>query len=218
MAPSEGEGFSGDRRRPSAVIVTGMTTSPTPPLLVIIGPSGSGKSALVRHLAGPELLEVHPTWTTRPRRPDERFGSIEHRFVDEGTFDVLADAGFFLDTVELFGLPHRYGLRPIPPAGAGRIDTVMLRAPLVERFRRVVERPVFVVAVEDRPARSAERLVARGTTGVELERRLADNRQEVGLGRRLADLVLLNDGTLEDLGRAVLAALSGATTDREVAA
>lgn len=194
-----------------------MNTSPTESVLVIIGPSGSGKSALVRHLAGLDLLEVHPTWTTRPKRPDERFGSIEHRFVDPGTFDVLADAGFFLDTVELFGLPHRYGLRPIHPVPSGRIDTVMLRAPLVERFRHVVARPLFVVAIEDDPVRLEARLRARGTAGAELEHRLADNEREVVLGRAVADLVLVNDATLDDLAGAALAGLAGAA-GRTVAA
>jgi guanylate kinase len=193
-----------------------MTTPPTTPLLVIIGPSGSGKSALVRHLAGLELLTVHPTWTTRPRRPDERFGSIEHRFVDPATFEVLADAGFFLDTVELFGLPHRYGLRPIWPSDGDRLDTVMLRAPLVERFRRLVDRPTYVVAVEDDPARLEARLVARGTTGEELRHRLADNDLEVRLGRSVADLVVVNDRTVADAAAAVLAGLrrhAGSTTE-----
>ena len=181
-----------------------MTTPPTTPLLVLIGPSGSGKSSLVRHLAGRELLRVHPTWTTRPRRPDEVHGSLEHRFVDDATFAAMTRAGAFLDTVELFGLPYRYGLRPIVRGDDGRIETVMLRAPLVPLFRRIVHEPAVVVAIEAEPVRLAQRLRSRGTGAEDVRNRLADNAREVALGRAVADVVLTNDATLDDLATAVL--------------
>lgn len=174
------------------------------PVLVIIGPSGSGKSSVVRMLAGRGVLRVHPTWTTRPRRPDERTGSLEHRFVSEATFDVLERQGFFLDTVSLFGLPHRYGLPPVRRSPGGPLDTVMLRAPLVERFTAFVP-DVHVVQVEDDPVRLRARLVARGCSPAELAARLRDNEAEIAAGRRIADRVLVNDGTLLDLAEAVAA-------------
>ncbi|HVF33450.1 MAG TPA: hypothetical protein VM933_10490 [Acidimicrobiales bacterium] len=188
-------------------------TNPPSPILLVIGPSGSGKSTLVRTLAGAGHLRVHPTWTTRPRRPDEAAGSLEHRFVDDATFDRLQREGRFVDAVALFGLAHRYGLPPLDrPAHAddgcsrtGRLDTVMLRAPLVERFRRVFpDRPAVVVQVEDDPRRLRRRLLERGGTPDELAARLTDNRAEVLLGRRVADHVVVNDGTVDDLAARVL--------------
>jgi guanylate kinase len=170
-----------------------------PSLLVVIGPSGSGKSSAVRVLARRGIVRVHPTWTTRPRRPDEANGSLEHRFVDDATFDSLADSGAFQDTVRLFGLPHRYGLPPITPSTDGLVDVVMLRAPLVERFDRTVGPPRTVVQIEDGHARAAARLLARGTPAAEVFARLADNRREVTAGRAVADHVLVNDGTVDDL-------------------
>src|SRR5438445_13789022 len=104
------------------------------PVLVIIGPSACGKSSVVHHLHEPRLVTVCPTWTTRPRRDDEKNGSLEHRFVSDDAFDILCSRGFFLDTVAMFGLPHRYGLPPLAPPDDGRVNAVMLRAPLVERF------------------------------------------------------------------------------------
>src|SRR3954447_16585781 len=97
-----------------------------------IGPSGSGKSTVVRELAARGLVTVHPTWTTRPRRADERQGSLEHRFVSDDEFDELCRRGFFIETVSLFGLPFRYGLPPLDGDSAGPggpVDAVMLRAP-----------------------------------------------------------------------------------------
>lgn len=176
---------------------------PTSPLLVIIGPSGSGKSSVVRLLAQRQFLRVHPTWTTRPRRDDEGDGSVEHRFVDDASFDALVAAGSFLDTVSLFGLPYRYGLPPIRRSTDGRTDTIMLRAPLVERFHRVVGGPSVVIQIEDEPARLVARLGERASSADDVRCRI----DEAIAGRSVADHVLVNDGSLEALADSVLAAL-----------
>lgn len=176
------------------------------PVLVIIGPSASGKSSLVRSLHQRGLVKVHPTWTTRPRRHDEVAGAPEHRFVSEEVFDDLAAQGFFLDTVQLFGLPYRYGLPPLTPSSAGPLDVVMLRAPLVARFARFVPHHL-VYQIEGDPERTSDRLVGRGCSPVELAGRLIDNDREVRCGRRMADRVFVNDGPLDALVHAVAAAL-----------
>ena len=185
-----------------------MDPSPPARMLVVIGPSGSGKSTAVRFLARQGLLRVHPTWTTRPRRPDEREGSLEHRFVDDAAFDELVASGFFLDSVSLFGLPYRYGLPPIRRSDDGRVDTVMLRAPLVERFRRAVPDPLLVVQIEDDPLRVTDRLHRRAASTLELRCRLEDNERETAAGRALADRVLVNDGGLDELAEALEAAIA----------
>jgi guanylate kinase len=168
------------------------------PLVVIIGPSGSGKSSAVRALSDRGILRVHPTWTTRPRRPDEAEGSVEHRFVSEAEFDRLAAGGLFLDTIALFGLPHRYGLPSIERSIDGRMDAVMLRAPLVERFQQFVS-DIFVLQIEDTPERIMARLRERGGSNHDLQARLRDNEREIRAGRTLADGVVRNDATLDEL-------------------
>ena len=90
----------------------GMTTI-LPSLLVFIGPSGTGKSSVVRGLADRGVVTVHPTWTTRPRRRDELAGSVEHHFVSEAEFLRRRDDGFFLHSVQMFGMPYWYGLPTI---------------------------------------------------------------------------------------------------------
>lgn len=176
-------------------------------MLLIIGPSGSGKSTLVRLLAERKVLRVHPTWTTRPRRPDEAGGSPEHRFVDDDTFDSHVAAGAFIDTVSLFGLPYRYGLPPIERSSDGLVDAVMLRASLVGRLTRVITDPSVVFQIEDDAARMARRLRARATSAADLRCRIEDNEREIVAGRAIADRVFVNQGTVEDLARRVAGAL-----------
>jgi guanylate kinase len=176
------------------------------PVVVVIGPSGSGKSRIVRELHSRRLVTVHPTWTTRPRRHDEAEGSLEHRFVSDAVFDDLDARGFFLDTVAPFGLRHRYGLPPVAASSRGPIDLVMLRAPLVARFARFVPNHV-VYQIESSPDCMRERLMERGCDPLELAARLIDNDRELSLGRRIADRVIANDGPFSVVVEIVAAAL-----------
>lgn len=184
---------------------------PVPPevaslTVAVIGPSASGKSSVVRELARRGVITVHPTWTTRPRRGDEVAGSLEHRFVSDATFDQLCDDDFFHETVEMFGLPHRYGMPPHRPAGDGTVDLVMVRAPLVDRFRLHV--PGAVIYLIEGDEGQAERwLTSRGCQEDDLEARVRDNTAEIELGRRLADRTFRNDDTVAALADRIEAAL-----------
>jgi guanylate kinase len=176
------------------------------PLLVIIGPSASGKSSLARELHRRRLVSVRPTWTTRARRPDEQAGSVEHRFVSDATFDRLEERGHFVDTVTMFGLPHRYGLPATGPDPVGLAEVVLLRAPLLDRFALVA--PAFTVfQIEDTPERIGARLRARGTGLDELAARTADNAREIAAGRARAHRVFSNHRTIEALADDVVAAI-----------
>ena len=165
-------------------------------LLVFIGPSGSGKSSVVRSLVDRRVICVHPTWTTRPRRPDESAGSVEHRFVSEPDFLQLRDEGLFLHTVQLFGMPYWYGLPTIEPNQTGVVDAVMLRAPLV---------PIFASSTRIRSSiksRRRQRLSRRGsrlaaTRRKSCDARLSDNEKERVAGRSIAQRHFRNDEGLD---------------------
>ena len=181
-----------------------------PLTVAIIGPSASGKSSVVRELARRGVVTVHPSWTTRPRRPDEVAGSLEHRFVDDATFDSLAADGFFHETVEMFGLAHRYGIPPFRPTRDATADLVMLRAPLVDHFRQhVTDRARVVVYLVEGDQQQARRwLVARGCQADDLHARVRDNTAEVEVGRRIADRTFRNDDTIELLASRIAAAVA----------
>jgi guanylate kinase len=177
-----------------------------PPLLVFIGPSGTGKSSIVRELDARAVVRVHPTWTSRPRRREEADAAIEHHFVSEREFLARRSAGGFLHSVQMFGLPHWYGLPPIEWSEDGRVDCVMLRAPLVDALRAVY-RELRVYQVEAPRSLVAARLDARDCGGRERRARLRDNTRELEAGAQIADRRFCNNQPLpavvDDIQRAV---------------
>jgi guanylate kinase len=179
-------------------------------VLVVIGPSASGKSSVVRELHRRRVIRVLPTWTTRPRRADERGGSVEHRFVSDERFDDLCAQGFFLETGALPGsaLPCRYGLPRLPPElpPGGPVDAVIVRAGFVQRTARRFPGQV-VYQIEDTAERARLRLLFRGCPPAEQATRLDGHRGEIEAGRRVADRVIVNDRPLADLVDAVAVAI-----------
>ena len=176
------------------------------PLLIVIGPSASGKSTAVRELHERGIVHVHPTWTTRPRRPDESDGSLEHRFVTDAIFDELEAADFFLGTVVLPGLPYRYALPRVRLTDGGPIHTVMARAPFIDLFAaHFSDRLVY--EIDDTFERARQRLVERGSDAREVDARLAGHHAEIEAGRQIASRVFVNEGTLDDLVGAIAASL-----------
>ncbi|HEX6678257.1 MAG TPA: hypothetical protein VF486_24975 [Actinomycetes bacterium] len=175
------------------------------PLLVVIGPSASGKSSLVRELRRRRVIRAHPTWTTRPRRNDEHGGTLDHRFVSDAEFDELCARRRFLVTAALPGLPYRYGLAPLP-AGPGPVHAVIVRAPFVEILGRLFP-DQLVYQLEDTAQRSLQRLLLRGCPPSELAARLDGRHRELTDGRRVAHRVIVNDRSLPALADAAAAAL-----------
>jgi len=182
------------------------TSRMTRPVLVVIGPSASGKSTAVRELHRRGVLHVHPTWTTRARRADEADGALEHRFVTDEIFDELEAAGFFLGTVQLPGLPARYAIPRPTLADDGPLDAIMARAPFIALFADSFPHRL-VYQIEDSVERARDRLVARGSSAYETEVRLAGHETEIRQGRAIAQRVFTNDGDLDALVDAIAVAL-----------
>jgi guanylate kinase len=166
-----------------------------PPVLLLIGPSGTGKTSVVTELVRRNLIAVTPTWTTRPRRPDEDGGCPNHHFVTEAEFSAREAAGLFLGTVELFGLPYRYGLPPLEVSIGGRVPAVVARASVVGAIAAHHSRHV-IWQVEAPARRVRAAMVARRSSGAEIHARLRDLDAELAAGRALADRVFVNDGRL----------------------
>jgi guanylate kinase len=171
-----------------------------------LGPSGSGKSTLVAELHRRGLVDITPSWTTRPPRENEGDATIEHRFVSEREFTDLTDAGTFLETVRLFDLPYRYGLPAVAEPDAGKVATIMVRSPLMPLLdRHFPDRVIY--QVEDQFDRVQARVTQRFGVHDELGSRLEGYEAERLAGREVADRIFVNDGTIDDLVATVVDAL-----------
>lgn len=158
-------------------------------LVVISGPSGVGKSTVVRQVlkrCGPGL-RLSVSATTRPPRPGEREG-IDYFFLSDGEFARRRAAGEFLECVEVFGRGHWYGtLWSEVSTSLGRGKWVILEID-VDGAGEVWNQFPEAVTIFIRPDSVEElerRLRSRGTENEDaVQRRLAVARHELLLSER----------------------------------
>ena len=164
-------------------------------VLVIIGPSGTGKSSVVGKLVDKGVVEITPSWTTRPPRHSESANNFEHQFVSKAEFKRKEEQGYFLDTVELFGLPYEYGM-PKVNFETAKVPLIMLRAPLVSLLKKYY--PDHIVYQIETPYEEVKkRLETREFLGDKIGSRLDQFNEELDLGRQLADKIFINENIQE---------------------
>ncbi len=176
-------------------------------VLGIIGPSGSGKSSVVHILNRRGLIDITPTWTTRPPRHNELEEGIEHRFVSEDRYDELEREDYFINTEVLFGLPYRYGMPRILVPSPDKAPTVMLRVMVLDKMDRFYPNNL-IYQIEDRLPEIERRLREREAKGENTGTRIQQYRQELEAGRKKANRVFTNTRTLEKLADEVAAAIA----------
>ena len=160
-------------------------------ILVVIGPSGVGKSTLFAPLRQEGAVRLVPTWTTRKPRHYEDPANADHVFVDDAGFDAQEASGAFLETVQLFGLQARYGLPREALDSDGRIRVLMLRAMLLQKLPRYFPSHV-VYQIEAPHARVEAHLQTRVALDGDIGTRLASFEDELQLGRTLAHRIVDN--------------------------
>ena len=153
-------------------------------LVIISGPSGVGKSTVVRQLIDECNLPLSfsVSATTRPKRPGEVHGK-EYMFLTNEQFKQHVDQNDFLEYVEVFGHGHWYGtLRETVAAGLKEGQWIILEID-VEGAAMVTKHVPDAISIFIHPGSVEElerRLRGRATETEEaIQRRLEVGRREL---------------------------------------
>lgn len=76
-----------------------------PKYLIIIGPSGAGKTTVIKQLLKKPLFELSVSYTTRKPRPGEQSG-VQYCFTTEEDFEKKIKENFFLEYTEFNGCKY----------------------------------------------------------------------------------------------------------------
>ena len=174
--------------------------APTPLLVIISGPSGAGKDAVVlglKQLGRPWYFPV--TATTRSPRGSEVDG-VDYIFIDQSQFQGLLEQEGFLEHAEVYG--HYYGVpREQVSQALARGQTVILKVDIqgTATIKSLAPDAVSIMIAPGSVEELRARLVRRGTdAGPAIERRLASAAAEMQRTDVFDHKVLNADGKLDE--------------------
>lgn len=179
-------------------------SSPTSPdsgrLIVIAGPSGVGKSTIVRALRERRTLDFSVSATTRPRRRDEIDG-VHYHFVDVTEFERLVMVGAFLEWAQ-YGR-NFYGTLRSEVESRLRLGHDVILEIDIQGARQVQVRypnALFIFVAPPSIEALESRLRTRGDTSEEdLKRRVAIAHQEILEAPGLFDKIVYNSDLEESI-------------------
>jgi len=173
---------------------------------VITGPSGVGKSTIVRRVR--ELCDAGygVSATTRAPRDGER-DKEDYFFIDDDTFKRMVDAGDMLEWAEVFGCFYGTPADQVRDA-VGRGEKIILDIDVQGGIQVAEKIPNarFILIVPPDMETLRERLTKRGSeTTEQLERRLSQAQRELRIAREsgVYKIEIINDD-LEDAIRGVV--------------
>ncbi len=172
-----------------------MPAQPLQPLLIVVsGPSGSGKGTLCKMLreAVPDLV-YSVSLTTRTPRHGESNG-VEYYFVSREEFLKLIDAGDFLEWAEVYG--HYYGTQCSAveaSLNAGKDVLLELDVQGGQMVKEIFPQAVTVFIRPPSLEELSERITRRGTDdAVAINMRLSCAPEELRAAK-IYDYVINND-------------------------
>ncbi len=150
-------------------------------LLIVVAPSGAGKTSLVRHLlAARDGIRLSVSFTTRAPRAGEVDG-VDYHFVTPEAFAERRDRGEFLEWAQVHGNHYGTSRAWIAEQMSAGVDIVLeIDWQGAAQVRRLFPDAVSVFVAPPSLETLRERLTARGQdTAAVIERRLAAARGEL---------------------------------------
>jgi len=150
-------------------------------LLIVVAPSGAGKTSLVRHLLSVrDGIRLSVSCTTRPPRPGERDG-IDYVFISDDAFRSRRDHGEFLEWALVHGNHYGTSRAWITDQIADGVDIVLeIDWQGAAQIRRLFPDAVSVFIAPPSLQVLRQRLTARGQDAPEvIERRIQAARSEL---------------------------------------
>ncbi len=173
-------------------------TSSKPHVVVVSGPSGVGKTTVVRRVMDecPLPLTLSTSVTTRQPRAGELDGADYH-FLEKNEFLRRREAGDFLESFEVFGRGHWYGtLRDKVASSLAAGKWVVLEIDVNGAMQVVEQYPdaITVFVSPDSFTELERRLRGRATeTEERIQRRLEIARDELQFKDRYRHVVVNDD-------------------------
>jgi guanylate kinase len=176
-------------------------------LLVLTGPSGVGKTTIMRALRDRFDAIFSVSATTRPRRAGETEG-VDYYFIDENTFRDMIDRHEFLEHAHVFGRSY-YGT-PRAPVEAelakGRVVILDIDVQGAQQVRRAMPTAYMIFILPPSEDELLKRLRARGTDSEDaIQRRFAEAKREIAVARsdEIFDDFITNDNLDHAITRAI---------------
>ena len=179
-------------------------------MVVVSGPSGAGKDALLARIQERGEPFAFPlTMTTRAPREGEADG-VDYRFVTEQEFRRRVDSGEMLEHALVYGRPYgvpRSQLRE--PLAAGRDVLMHVDVQGAATLRELLPGALLLFIVPDDLGQIERRMREREMDPAEIERRLEIAQRELAQRERFDYVVENVDGDLEGTVDRVLEIVDG---------
>ncbi len=155
--------------------------SSSPLLIVISGPSGVGKDAVLSEMKKRNLPFYYAvTVTTRPKRREEKDGADYH-FVSESEFRQMVDKGELIEWAKVYGNYYGVPKRELRE-GLGQRKDVILKVDVqgAATIKQILPEAVFIFLLPPSIEELANRLMQRqGLSDSELSLRLSKAQEEM---------------------------------------
>lgn len=165
-------------------------------LIVLVGPSGVGKSTIARRLAEELRVIYTVSATTRPRQEQDKDGKLYEHITDEEFFRRL-DQDEFLEYAQVFGQYYGTPKHPLIDQLAKGQDALLeidVQGALQIKHHYPTALLVFILPPDEKTL--LKRLRARGRDAEEaIQRRFREAKREIHMakGSRAFDTMVVND-------------------------